>query len=70
MTAFCPYPKDLPEGKLNSNGKIPLAEENSRLHNVESVGWFFLTLLMQVYSQRREWEKKEIQTVECGEKRY
>lgn len=62
MAAFCLCPKNLPEGKLKSNGQISLAEEVSRLHNIDSAGWvrgLLLTLLMQVCSKKIKQQRRK-----------
>ena len=39
VASFCPYPKNLLEDKLETNGLISLVEEISRQINIGSVTW-------------------------------
>lgn len=69
ISALCPCPKNLSECKLKSNRQIPQQRKISRLRNVESVGWFLFTSLMQACSIKSKWWGRKIQTVHCGEEK-
>lgn len=54
VAVFWPCPKNLPEAKLKTNGQISLANEISRQHNIDSVGWILLVTLMQLYNEKEQ----------------
>lgn len=54
MAALCPFPKNIPKAKLKSFRLIVLAEEISRQHNIDSVGWILLVTLMQLYNEKEQ----------------
>lgn len=45
LAAFCPCPENLPGVKLRSSGLISLAEEISKLNNVDSMARLLLITL-------------------------
>lgn len=44
VTAFCPFPKKLPEDKPFKNGLFSLVEEISRQSYADSVSWLLVIL--------------------------
>lgn len=51
---FCPCPKDLPEANLKWFVLMALAEEISRQHSIDFVGW-----LLQIYNEKEQGRQRE-----------
>lgn len=54
VTSLCPCPKNLPEIKLKSYGLMALVEEISRKSSMDSVVWFLLVTLIQIYIEKKQ----------------
>jgi hypothetical protein len=61
---FCPCPKDLPEANLKWFVLMALAEEISRQHSIDFVGW-----LLQIYNEKEQGRQREIQIAQFEEKK-
>lgn len=57
VTAFCPYPKHLPNAKVKSFLLIPLAVEISKQRNIDSVFWLLMLSVKKIYSEKDQAEQ-------------